>query len=131
MGKEAVVQYVNEKVTPEEIAEAIDDMGFPAQVKKTSYQDAVIFIEGMTCMSCVRNIEGNISVKQGVKFIRVSLEKKLGYVKFDPQGTSAQAIRSTIDDMGFTASLTPPGERGGKYIPTKANTFIEVRENIK
>ncbi len=124
------MQYVHDKVTPEELAEAIDDMGFPAQVKKASYQDAVIFIEGMTCMSCVRNIEGNISVKQGVKFIRVSLEKKLGYVKFDPQGTSAQAIRTTIDDMGFTASLTPPDESEGNYTPAKANTFVEVRDEF-
>ena len=38
----------------------------------------------MTCESCVRNIEGNISEKSGVKFIKVSLSQKLAYIKFDP-----------------------------------------------
>ncbi|ELU04312.1 hypothetical protein CAPTEDRAFT_32189, partial [Capitella teleta] len=67
-----------------------------------------VFIEGMTCMSCVRNIEGVISVKPGVKFIKVSLEKKLAYVKFDPSVLTVEAVRQAVDDMGFEASLDQP-----------------------
>ena len=104
--KEAVVQYEPTLTSPEAVAEKVDDMGFPAHVKSTPYKDGVILVEGMTCMSCVRNIEGNIITKQGVKFIKVSLDHKLAYVKFDPEQSSLEQIRDAIDDMGFEARLS-------------------------
>lgn len=58
-------------------------------------------IFGMTCQSCVRNIEGNISTKCGVKSIKVSLSEKVGYVEYDPQLTDPRQIADAIDDMGF------------------------------
>ena len=114
------------EVTPEELSQAITKMSFPSYVKKATYQDAVVFIDGMTCMSCVRNIEGSVSVQNGVKFIRVSLDKKLGYVKFDPALVSASGIKDSIEEMGFLASLTPPGEGHGNSPPDRATTYIEV-----
>ena len=114
------------EVTPEELSQAITKMSFPSYVKKAAYEDAVVFIDGMTCMSCVRNIEGSVSVQNGVKFIRVSLDKKLGYVKFDPAFVSANGIKDSIEEMGFLASLTPPGEGHGNSPPDRATTYIEV-----
>ena len=114
------------EVKPEELSQAITKMSFPSYVKKGVYQDAVVFIDGMTCMSCVRNIEGSVSVQNGVKFIRVSLDKKLGYVKFDPAFASANGIRDSIEEMGFLASLTPPEEGDGNNPPNRATTYIEV-----
>ena len=105
--QEGVIKHNPSLTTPEQLAAAIDNMGFPTKIKTHKYKDTVIYIEGMTCMSCVRNIQGNISVKDGVKFIQVSLEKKLGYVKYDPDVTSAEDIREAVDDMGFEASLGP------------------------
>lgn len=58
-------------------------------------------IIGMTCQSCVRNIEGKIGTKCGVKSAKVSLPDKCGYFEYDPQVTSVQEIASAIDDMGF------------------------------
>lgn len=104
---EAVVQYDALVTNPKRVAEEIDDMGFPAKVKPGPYKDTVLYIEGMTCMSCVRTIQGNISVKEGIKFIQVSLDKKLGYVKYEPSRTDPETIRAAIEDMGFEASLSP------------------------
>ena len=39
--------------------------------RPAGFADVVVFIEGMTCMSCVRNIEGHLSTRPGVKFIKV------------------------------------------------------------
>lgn len=58
-------------------------------------------IIGMTCQSCVRNIEGKIGTKSGVKSVKVSLQDKCGYFEYDPQMTDAQQIAADIDDMGF------------------------------
>lgn len=58
-------------------------------------------INGMTCQSCVRNIEGNIRNNIGIHSIRVSLPEKAGYIDYDPQLTDPKQIASDIDDMGF------------------------------
>ena len=38
----------------------------------------ILHIDNMTCMSCVRNIEGKLSGKDGVKSIKVLLDQKTG-----------------------------------------------------
>lgn len=58
-------------------------------------------INGMTCQSCVRNIESNIRTKLGIVSIKVNLQEKAGYVEYDPQLTDPKQIASEIGDMGF------------------------------
>lgn len=69
-------------------------------------QVVVINIEGMTCNSCVQSIEGVLSQKEGVKSVRVSLANRNGTVEYDPLQTSPEDLRSSIEDMGFDASLS-------------------------
>lgn len=53
--------------------------GFIAsQDEKDVYNEAIIDIEGMTCQSCVKNIEGTIVFNDGVEQISVSLKDKQG-----------------------------------------------------
>lgn len=71
------IEYKAEEVTPNELIEAIEDMGFTASLRSTdesssvernsrSLQSAVstctIHIDGMTCMSCVKTITGEQKV---------------------------------------------------------------------
>uniref|UniRef100_A0A8B9Q231 Copper-transporting ATPase 1 n=1 Tax=Apteryx owenii TaxID=8824 RepID=A0A8B9Q231_APTOW len=69
-------------------------------------QVVVINIEGMTCNSCVQSIEGVISQKAGVKSIHVSLPNHNGTIEYDPLQTCPEDLRSSIEDMGFDASLS-------------------------
>jgi Cu+-exporting ATPase len=107
--KEGTVKFDAASHTPSSIADRIDDMGFPAKVKEKDKAltecQTVINIVGMTCQSCVKNIEGNISGKKGVVRISVSLENKLANVSYVPFLTSPQAVCDAIDDMGFDAAL--------------------------
>uniref|UniRef100_A0A8B9T985 Copper-transporting ATPase 1 n=1 Tax=Anas platyrhynchos TaxID=8839 RepID=A0A8B9T985_ANAPL len=73
-------------------------------------QVVVINIEGMTCNSCVQSIEGVISQKAGVKSINVSLANSNGTIEYDPLQTSPEDLRSSIEDMGFDASLSAKTE---------------------
>lgn len=118
--KEAIVNYNPEETSPEKIADLIDDMGFPADVKPgikgaltdkgdNPLSETTVLIEGMTCMSCVRNIEKNISGKPGIISISVSLVNKRANVVFDPDKTNPADIAESIDDMGFEAKL-PDGK---------------------
>ena len=103
---EAVVKFNSAQTTAKDIAEAIDDMGFEAKVKpRQKNLIARIRVEGMTCQSCVKNIEGNISTKAGVKEIKVSLSDKEAVIIYDPVQTNPEILREQIDDMGFEAII--------------------------
>ena len=102
-----VVEHDPSEVNIDLLVDKMDNIGFEAEVK-AGYRDLVIFIEGMTCMSCVRNIEGVMSTKNGVLFVKVSLDNKLGYFKYDPKMTSPEVMCEAVNDMGFDASLTNP-----------------------
>ncbi|CAF3475213.1 unnamed protein product [Rotaria sp. Silwood1] len=64
-----------------------------------------ILINGMTCQSCVRNIENTITKLNGIRSIKVSLEDKLGVVVFDSNVLSINDIIERINQMGFHAEL--------------------------
>ncbi|CAG5115771.1 unnamed protein product [Candidula unifasciata] len=115
--QEADIFYSPLKTSPPVLAEAATSNGFPAMVG--DIQEAVslmadqelevtVSVEGMTCMSCVRNIESTISKKPGVKSITVSLEKKMATLIIDPAQISPEDAAEAIDDMGFTAKLLSP-----------------------
>ena len=60
----------------------------------------------------------------------MSLEQKLGYVKYDASITSSELIRDAIDDMGFEASLTSPdlpNSTGAE--PKMAHVTIRIEGN--
>ncbi|KAK9507900.1 hypothetical protein O3M35_007664 [Rhynocoris fuscipes] len=98
--------FYNPSLTsPAVLKEAIEDMGFDATLPEDE-MTTTIGVQGMTCQSCVRNIEKKISEKNGVVNIKVSLEEKMATVTFKPQITSAQDICDAIEDMGFDASLS-------------------------
>ncbi|XP_050095497.1 copper-transporting ATPase 2 isoform X1 [Anopheles aquasalis] len=122
------IDYDPTLTDPAQLAADIDDMGFectyrdpdsiqvegvdsdadglttsPTLEATDTVQVARISIEGMTCQSCVRNIEGKIRGCPGVLSIRVLLDEKLGVVEYDRTVTSADQIADQIDDMGFEA----------------------------
>lgn len=93
------------EVTPEAVRTMIDDMGFEAALLQNNSTTVTVGIEGMTCMSCVKNIESTVGEKPGVFMIKVNLEEKKGVVSIDPKLTTPGQVRDHIDDMGFEATL--------------------------
>ncbi|RUS73007.1 hypothetical protein EGW08_019229, partial [Elysia chlorotica] len=65
-------------------------------------------VKGMTCMSCVRNIESNVAKRAGVLSISVSLQEELARLTIDPAQISPADAAEAIDDMGFDAVLLSP-----------------------
>ena len=140
-GKLARVKYYEDLTSPAAIAEAICDMGFDASPANSRISPASggpdsaavtakIRVEGMTCQSCVRLIEGNVSGKPGVLSISVSLEDKEATVAYDSSVTCAQVIREHIDDMGFEAALPPTEDLAnglvGGHSPNETKTRTAV-----
>lgn len=109
-------------LTPQELRDKIEDMGFDAtlptddpsdqaisywqrDILNSSAQTVTIWIVGMTCNSCVQSIEGRMSQMTGVQSITVSLKEEKGTITFDPSLTEPEQLRIAIEDMGFDASL--------------------------
>ncbi|CAG8449526.1 10508_t:CDS:1 [Diversispora eburnea] len=63
-----------------------------------------IQISGMTCASCVNNIEKHLKVVPGISSITVSLLSEKATVKYDPDILDEFKIAGMIDDIGFIAT---------------------------
>jgi copper chaperone CopZ len=61
-------------------------------------------ITGMTCISCVNHIEGDINHLDGVQDISVNFEKKSAKVLFNSSIISLSDIINRIKKIGFTAT---------------------------
>lgn len=122
--KAGYIDYDPQLTDPTQIASDIDDMGFDCEYIAGSGDDddtlaadivagnkssvtvtCRISIQGMRCQSCVKNIEGNISTKDGIKQIKVNLEEKMATVEYDASVTSQLDVVGMISDMGFEASV--------------------------
>lgn len=115
----AQIRYSPAEVTAEQLRVAIEDMGFDAQLLSKADTGTVnvrtteINVEGMTCMSCVKTIEGTMSNKPGVKSIKVSLIDKCAAIEYDEVVTTPEDLRAGIEDMGFDASFSEDAEACG------------------
>ena len=88
----------------------IDDMGFEAKLinmaNSARVQHCVLSIQGMTCQSCVKAIEGAIGQTPGVYIVSVNLERKEGIIFYDnDEISSANFLIECIEDEGFEAQL--------------------------
>ncbi|KAM4700201.1 copper-transporting ATPase 2 [Discoglossus pictus] len=133
----AVIDYNSSAITPQNICEEIEDMGFDAsisEIKQPSsslkcgyYGEEIvkIRIEGMTCQSCVNTIEGKIGKIQGVRKIKVSLSSQEAIIMYYSDIIQPEDLRNHIDNMGFEASIK------SKPDPSKLGTIdIERLQNL-
>lgn len=113
------IEYKANEITPEELIETIEDMGFTASlfkeennsiekkqinhISQSNISICSIHIDGMTCMSCVKTITGVLSEKSGIKQVNVSLENKEARVSYSDNDVTAEQISGFIEEMGFNS----------------------------
>ena len=61
-------------------------------------------VEGMSCQHCVHAVKGAVAALTGVDKVEVSLEKKRATVDFDPGVTNLQAIKTAIEEQGYSVT---------------------------
>ncbi|CAG8582359.1 2334_t:CDS:1 [Acaulospora colombiana] len=105
---------------------------FDSEKIKTSQ----IQVSGMTCASCVNNIESHLRVVPGMVSVKVSLLSERATVEYDPDMLSEYQIAEMINGIGFKATLIKPKREDtvelqifGMQDPSKAD-MIE-RELVK
>ncbi|XP_006877002.1 PREDICTED: copper-transporting ATPase 2 isoform X1 [Chrysochloris asiatica] len=110
MAGKAEVKYNPEIIQPLEIAQLIDNLGFEATVMEDyrgSDGNIELIITGMTCASCVHNIESKLTRTDGITYASVALATSKAHVKFDPEIIGPRDIVRIIKEIGFHASLAP------------------------
>uniref|UniRef100_A0A8C9XWX6 P-type Cu(+) transporter n=1 Tax=Sander lucioperca TaxID=283035 RepID=A0A8C9XWX6_SANLU len=116
--------------TPEELREAVEDMGFDAFLPDSlkllfvatgsssasggktpqgrngdAHSKCFIQIGGMTCASCVANIERNLKNEHGIYSVLVALMASKAEVRYNPELMDPGKIAECVKELGFTASV--------------------------
>ncbi|XP_021561720.1 copper-transporting ATPase 2 isoform X5 [Carlito syrichta] len=103
MAGKAEVKYSPEVIQPLRIAQLIQDLGFEAAIMEDyagSLGDIELIITGMTCASCVHNIESKLTRTNGITYTSVALATSKALVKFDPEIIGPRDIVKIIELLG-------------------------------
>ncbi|KAF1515572.1 Copper-transporting ATPase 2, partial [Eudyptes sclateri] len=113
----AVIKYLQSEISPEQICQEIQDMGFDANIAEERLTTATINlsclreavvklqVEGMTCQSCVTNIEGKIRKLHGVAKIKVSLGNQEAIIAYYPYIIQPDDLKSHISNLGYECTI--------------------------
>ncbi|XP_010753135.3 copper-transporting ATPase 1 [Larimichthys crocea] len=142
---QGIFEYDPLLTTPEQLREAIEDMGFDAFLPETNsllpepdhslskslslapvkdkelnndlhketpqgrnsdqHLKCYIQIGGMTCASCVANIERNLKNEAGIYSVLVALMASKAEVRYNPELVDPVKIADYVKELGFTASV--------------------------
>ncbi|XP_067315212.1 copper-transporting ATPase 2 [Pseudorasbora parva] len=108
MGGKAEVKYDPGLLDPAQIVQLISRLGFGASViEENTVQDGVLdlSVTGMTCASCVHNIESRLLRTKGILEASVALATNKAHVKFDSDLLGSRDIVRIIEGLGFGVSL--------------------------
>uniref|UniRef100_A0A8C0V5S3 P-type Cu(+) transporter n=1 Tax=Cyanistes caeruleus TaxID=156563 RepID=A0A8C0V5S3_CYACU len=120
------IEYDPLQTSPEDLRSSIEDMGFDAsfpepfskpeppskvppahlgrQESKT-ISKCYVQVTGMTCASCVANIERNLRREDGIHSILVALMAGKAEVRYNPAVIHPAAIAELIRELGFGATV--------------------------
>ncbi|RLM00507.1 hypothetical protein CFD26_108644 [Aspergillus turcosus] len=123
LSERAVVEHDASVITPEQLAEIIEDRGFGATVLETSTpQDGplgsqedpeakprlmttTVAIDGMTCGACTSSVQSAFDGVDGLVQFNISLLAERAIIVHDPTVLSTQQITTIIEDAGFDAAI--------------------------
>ncbi|KAF1988504.1 heavy metal translocatin [Aulographum hederae CBS 113979] len=125
LSERAVVEHDAGIISPEKVAETIEDVGFEASVvdtkspseqttskkgrrqksKQQKTMTTTIAIEGMTCGACTSAVEGGLKDEDGMIQFNISLLAERAVIVHDPAKLSADKIAEIIEDRGFGATI--------------------------
>ena len=112
MAAKAEVEYDPDLVSPEEIAQSVTDLGFPATVMEAALEGVMeVNITGMTCSSCVHQIETALRAVSGVESAVVTLNTARAKIKYDTSVIGPRDILEVITELGYKAKLAAKNEK--------------------
>ncbi len=71
-----------------------------------STKETVLDVEGMSCQSCVRHVEGALRKIEGVSAVEVKLAEGKVRVEHDPAAAPIASMLAALDDEGYPSRET-------------------------
>ncbi|NXI42496.1 ATP7B ATPase, partial [Galbula dea] len=104
MAGKAEIKYKPEFIQPLEIAQLIQNLGFEATVIEDHTEtegsvELLVSHMGMTCASCVHNIESRLMRTHGIFYASVALATCKAHIQFDPEITGPRDIIKIIETL--------------------------------
>ena len=70
--------------------------------KKNVKKDAeVTYSVDIDCANCVKKLENTLPFVKGVKDLKVSLDKKTVWFKYDPAKTNKDVLKTEVEKQGY------------------------------
>jgi mercuric ion binding protein len=70
------------------------------------------------CEMCKARLERNLGLSKGVKESNLNLADKVITVKYNPDKTTPEAIKATINNTGYEADLQPANQKAHDKLPS-------------
>jgi copper chaperone CopZ len=105
-----------------------------AQQKKDKKEAEVTFISDIDCPSCKKKLEAKLPYELGVKDLKIDLEKKSIWFKYDSAKTDKVKLAKAIEKLGYSAKEIGNGSNGeiknqGNKTPDKGNGKTDTKNN--
>lgn len=75
---------------------------YAADKKKADIRE-VTFVTSIDCKNCVKKVEAKLPYEKGVKDLKVNLEDKTVWIKYDASKTDSEKLAAAIVKLGYTA----------------------------
>lgn len=74
----------------------------------------VTFVTSIECKNCVKKVQAKLPYTKGVKDMKITLEDKTVWIKYDASKTDKKALAEAINNIGFTAEEVAPATKATK-----------------
>lgn len=99
------VKFIDEGITPKEIKEAVEDVGYEIiKNKGEDNMEKILKVEGMSCNHCVAAVKKALESLEGVSEANVLLEEKRAEVKLDKEVSSDELVKA-VEEAGYSAKI--------------------------
>ena len=96
----ATVRYEPAKVSPEELAEDIESLGYHVVKDRVTLD-----VGGMTCASCAQNVEKVLKRLEGISSVNVNVSMGKARIEYNSSVVSVDDMRKAIEAIGYSASM--------------------------
>lgn len=80
---------------------------YAADRKQDKNSAEVTYVTSIDCQNCVKKMEAQLPFVAGVKDMKISLDEKTVWVKYDTRKTNPDKIAAAINKMGYEAQVIP------------------------
>jgi len=103
--EKAVIEYDPEKISLDDIAEAIRELEYePVMPEEEKSREVVLHVLGMSCAACAARVEKALQRVPGVQKASVNLATEKAYVRYNPRVASIIDLREAIRGQGYDVS---------------------------